>query len=53
MAAGDGYRKFAADCVRVAREARDDNDRALLLEMAETWRRLAAQADSASKTELG
>jgi len=49
MATADRYRKYAAECVRVSRDARDDNARALLLEMAEMWRRLAAQADAASK----
>jgi hypothetical protein len=41
MSLPDRYRMFAAECERVARQAADPNDKALLLEMAEVWRRLA------------
>ena len=44
MSLPDRYRMFAAECERVARQAADPNDKALLLEMAEVWRRLAERA---------
>jgi hypothetical protein len=44
MSLADRYRAFAAECERVARQARDPKDSALLMEMAETWRRLAEAA---------
>jgi hypothetical protein len=44
MSLPDRYRTFAAECERVARQASDPKDKALLLEMAEVWRRLAERA---------
>ena len=41
MSLADRYRTFAAECERVAQQAQDPKDRALLMEMAEMWRRLA------------
>jgi hypothetical protein len=41
----DRYRQFAEKCVRVAQQTSNPNDKALLLEMAEVWRRLADKAE--------
>jgi hypothetical protein len=44
MSPRDRYRQFAAECVRVAQQSSDPEDKALMLEMAEIWRRLAERA---------
>ena len=44
MAKGDHYQRMAAECLRHAQEAPDPANKALLLEMAQTWVRLAEQA---------
>jgi hypothetical protein len=38
------YRGYAAECVRLAQQSTNPNDKALLLEMAESWRRRAEPA---------
>jgi hypothetical protein len=35
------YRKYAAECLRIAQAARDEDDKARLLAMAQAWHRLA------------
>ena len=50
MRAPDQYRQHADECVRVAQMITDPVDKALLLQMAQTWRRLAERAE-AQKTE--
>ena len=39
------YRKFAEECDRLAKEAKADDHRKILEEMAEAWRIVAAEAD--------
>jgi hypothetical protein len=51
MSLADRYRQFAAECVRVAQLAPNADDKALLLEMAEAWRRLADRASKAENDE--
>jgi hypothetical protein len=38
------YEEFAAECERLAKDARSDHHRAVLREMAEAWRKLAVAA---------
>jgi hypothetical protein len=38
------YEEFAAECDRLARDARTDHHRAVLREMADAWRKLAEAA---------
>jgi Domain of unknown function (DUF4872) len=38
------YEKFAAECERLAKDARTDHHRTVLREMAEAWRKLAQAA---------
>jgi hypothetical protein len=45
MSRAEEYRRYAAECIRVAQVAADPKDKALLLEMAEKWRELAKRAD--------
>jgi hypothetical protein len=45
MASADEYRRHARACVRLAQDAQSPSDKALLLRMAESWLRLAEQAE--------
>jgi hypothetical protein len=45
MSRAEEYRRYAAECIRVAQETADPNDKALLLEMAQKWRELAERAE--------
>jgi hypothetical protein len=38
------YEEFAAECERLAKDARADHHRTVLREMAEAWRKLAQAA---------
>jgi hypothetical protein len=46
MPSAADYRRHASECVRLAQQAQNAKDKALLLTMAESWRRLADQAES-------
>ena len=50
MSLSKQYRRHADDCVRVAQLINNHVDKALLLQMAQAWRRLAERAE-AQKTE--
>ena len=47
MSDGDKYRRFAEECMRLADKAKNLQDQARLLEMAQEWFRLAIETDSA------
>ena len=40
------YRRYATECVRLAQQVVDPDDKARLLDMAETFRELADKNDS-------
>jgi hypothetical protein len=40
------YRRYAAECVRLAQQVADPDDKARLLDMAETFRGLADKNDA-------
>jgi hypothetical protein len=40
------YREFAEECDRLAKQAKIDGERKILEEMAEAWRKVAAEADN-------
>ena len=44
MSVGERYGQYAAKCVWLAQRTNNSADKALLLQMAEAWRRLAEQA---------
>ena len=44
----DEYRHYAAQCIRVAQETEEASNKALLLEMARTWRELAHKSEQVS-----
>jgi hypothetical protein len=46
------YQQMAAECLRVARTAVDQANKAVLLEMAQNWVRLAEQVKAARSIEL-
>ena len=43
-AAFERYKQYAAECLRIAQNTTDDNQKTRLLEMAEAWQRLAEAA---------
>jgi len=51
MASADDYRRHAAECIRLARNIENQRDKALLLTMADAWRRLANQAENRDADE--
>jgi hypothetical protein len=53
MKSFERYRRYAADCLKMAQSAANDGDKARLLQMAETWRHLAelAEAQAAVKDD--
>jgi hypothetical protein len=46
MKSFERYRRYAVDCLKMAQSAGNDADKALLLQMAETWRHLAELAEA-------
>jgi hypothetical protein len=40
------YRRYAAECLKMAQSAANDGDKARLLQMAEKWRHLAELAEA-------
>jgi hypothetical protein len=42
--AAERYKEYAAECLRIAQQAPDANQKARLLEMAGAWKRLAEAA---------
>ena len=48
MSTTEEYRRHAADCVRVSQTLTKPEDKALLMEMASIWLRLAERAEAAS-----
>ncbi len=52
MSNPDRYRQNAIDCLRLANETRDPGAKAVLLDMAQSWVRLADQAQKNLRTDL-
>ena len=52
MSNHDRYRQNAIDCLRLASEANDPGAKAVLLDMAQSWVRLADQAEKNLRTDL-
>ena len=46
MGKPEDYRRYAAECLRLAQGLRGRAEAAMILEMAERWRRLAKEAES-------
>jgi hypothetical protein len=45
MNLADQYKRRAAECVRIAEQTDNADDKSLLLQMAQTWLRLAEKAE--------
>jgi hypothetical protein len=45
MGPADQYKRRAAECVRIAERTEDPDSKATLLQMAQTWLRLAEKAE--------
>jgi hypothetical protein len=41
MATSEEYRRFAKECLEIARSAQNERSKAALLQMAQVWARLA------------
>ena len=52
MPPGDEYKRNAIECLRLVSELRDPESKALMLQMANAWTRLAAQAVKNSQVDL-
>ena len=48
MGLADQYKRRAAECVRMSERTDNADDKALLLQMAQTWMRLAEKAEDRS-----
>ena len=46
MTGSEQYRRFAQECLELARSATDDRTRAILSQMAQVWFRLAGEKES-------
>jgi hypothetical protein len=46
MQSFERYRRYAIDCLKLAQSAASDDHKSQLLQMAETWRRLAELAEA-------
>jgi hypothetical protein len=46
MSGAERYRGYAAECVRLAQLSSNPADKALLVEMAENWIRMAERAEA-------
>lgn len=45
MGSADEYKRRAAECIRMAEKIESRDDKAMLLQMAQTWLRLAEKAE--------
>ena len=48
MSKADQYKRRAAECVRMAENASNPDDKSKFLQMADSWLRLAAKAEDDS-----
>ncbi len=51
MSWAERYRRNAAECVRLAQQTTDPTDKALLLQMASGWIRLAERAEARKSSD--
>jgi hypothetical protein len=49
MRSSEQYRRFAEECLRLAKQANNGNHRQVLEEMAEAWSTLAEDAEKKAK----
>jgi len=51
MAKSDEYRRYAAECLELAKITDNPTSKAVLLQMAQTWSRLANKNDRRDSTD--
>ncbi len=51
MQRSEEYRRFAQECLEIARTTEDERSRAVLIQMAQVWLRLAQGLEHAGKTD--
>lgn len=51
MGNAENYRRYAAECIRLAQHLQDPAEKALLLRMARVWRRVAERAETQAADE--
>jgi hypothetical protein len=49
----DAYRRYASECLQMASAMNDPQSRAMLLQMAQVWLRLAGEKDPACNVTEG
>ena len=52
MSRVDEYRRYAAECLRIAQETCDPEAKARLLNMAQKWRELGEKAEEAAASDV-
>jgi hypothetical protein len=53
MSRSNEYRRFAAECLKIARAAEDERRQAIFLKMAQVWFDLARRNEKNSELGLG
>jgi hypothetical protein len=53
MSRSDDYRRFAAECLRIASTAEDEQRRAIFVQMARTWLALAQKTETNGDRDNG
>lgn len=51
MSREEAYRRFAKECLEMARSIKDERTRATLLQMAQVWARLAEEKPAAASEQ--
>jgi hypothetical protein len=51
MNLADQYKRRAAECIRMAERSANPDDKTLLLQMAETWMRLAEKVEERNDSQ--
>jgi hypothetical protein len=51
LSLADTYRNYAAECLRLAQSAANDEDRARLVNMAQAWRELADKLEQSDQED--
>jgi hypothetical protein len=53
MSRSDDYRRFAAECLKIAHDAEDEQQRAIFVEMARAWSALAQRGETNADSAEG
>ncbi len=51
MGKAERYRRYAAECIRLAKKSQDPEEKEILLGMAEAWRRLSERPETPGHCE--